>query len=109
MNRLRGAQFLLTFVFLGQMATRASNLDTIGVTLLQAATTNVNGARIRMAQPEAGYETATNWEVNPGAGRDEQTKRRPAERDECGAVFLAVAMSVIFSSIRFLSRLSKTN
>ena len=60
--------FLLTFVFLGQMAARASNLDTIGVTLLQTVTTNVNGAGIRVAQPEAGYEPGTNWEVNPGAG-----------------------------------------
>ena len=49
------------------MAARAQNLDTIGVTLLQTVTTNVNGAGIRVAQPEAGYGTATNWEVNPGA------------------------------------------
>jgi hypothetical protein len=66
--KLRGAQFLLALVILGQMAARASNLDTIGVTLLQAVTTNVNGAGIHVAQPEAGYGTATNWEVNPGAG-----------------------------------------
>jgi hypothetical protein len=65
--KLRGAQFLLAFVFLGHMAARASNLDTIGVTLLQTVTTNVNGAGIRVAQPEAGYETATNWQVNPSA------------------------------------------
>jgi hypothetical protein len=62
--KLRGAQFLLAFVCLGQMAARASNLDTIGVTLLQAVTTNVNGAGIRVGQAEAG---APNWEVNPGA------------------------------------------
>src|ERR1035441_2645259 len=37
----RGAQFLLAFVFLGQMAARASNLDTIGVTLLRTVTTNI--------------------------------------------------------------------
>ncbi len=67
MNRLRGAQFLLPFVFLGQMAVHALNLDTIGVTLLQVVTTNVNGTGIRVAQPEAGYGTTTNWEVNPGA------------------------------------------
>jgi hypothetical protein len=67
MNKLRGAQFLLAFVFLGQMAARAQNFD-IGVTLLQAVTTNVNGSGIRVAQPEAGDGTATNWEVNPGAG-----------------------------------------
>lgn len=67
MNQLRGAQFVLTFAFLGQVAVHASNLDTIGVTLLQAVTTNVNGAGIRVAQPEAGYGATTNWEVNPGA------------------------------------------
>jgi hypothetical protein len=60
----RGAQFLLAFVILGQMAARASNLDTIGVTLLRAVTTNVNGAGIRVGQAEAG---APYWEVNPGA------------------------------------------
>jgi len=66
--KLRGSQFLLAFVFLGQMAARAQNLDTIGVTLLQAVTTNVNGTGIRVAQPEAAeYGTTTNWEVNPGA------------------------------------------
>lgn len=66
--KLRGAQFLLAFIFLGQMAARAQNLDTIGVTLLQAVTTNVNGAGIRVAQPEAAESgTTTNWEVNPGA------------------------------------------
>jgi hypothetical protein len=62
--KLRGAQFLLALVFLGQMAARASNLDTIGVTLLRTVTTNVNGAGIHVGQAEAG---APNWEVNPGA------------------------------------------
>jgi hypothetical protein len=64
----RGTQCLWILILSGQMAAHASNLDTIGVTLLQAVTTNVNGAGIRVAQPEAGYGTATNWEVNPGAG-----------------------------------------
>jgi hypothetical protein len=49
------------------MAVHASNLDTIGVTLLRTVTTNVNGAGIRVAQPESGSGTATNWQVNPGA------------------------------------------
>jgi len=30
-------------------------------------TTNVNGAGIRVAQPEADFDLGTNWEVNPGA------------------------------------------
>jgi hypothetical protein len=47
------------------MAVQAQNLDTIGVTLLQTVTTNVNGAGIRVAQPEANNgPTTTNWEVN---------------------------------------------
>ena len=49
---------------------RAQNLDTIGVTLLQSVTTNLNGMGIRVAQPEADFDLGTNWEVNPGvAGR----------------------------------------
>ncbi|MDE3068078.1 MAG: S8 family serine peptidase [Verrucomicrobiota bacterium] len=46
----------------------ASNLDTVGVTLLGAMTTNLNGAGVRVAQAEA--ELSTNpptWEVAPGA------------------------------------------
>lgn len=41
-----------------------SYLDTIGATLLQRVTTNLNGKGIRVAQAEAGAPT---WEVNPGA------------------------------------------
>ncbi|MGH7952293.1 MAG: hypothetical protein ACREFE_10290, partial [Limisphaerales bacterium] len=49
-------------------AVRASNLDTIGVTLLRMVTTNLNGAGIPVGQAEA--QDSTNpptWEVNPGA------------------------------------------
>src|SRR5664280_1087615 len=68
MNRLRGAQFLLAFACSGQMAVHASNFDIIGVTLLWTVTTNVNGAGIRVAQPEANNgPITTNWQVNPGA------------------------------------------
>ena len=68
----RGTQCLWILILLGRMAARASNLDTIGVTLLRAVTTNINGAGIRVAQAEAGYETATNWQVNPSASGIEQ-------------------------------------
>jgi hypothetical protein len=61
----RGIQCLWILILSGQIAGRASNLDTIGVTLLQAVTTNVNGAGIRVAQPEAGNGATTNWQVNP--------------------------------------------
>jgi hypothetical protein len=46
---------------------RSQSLDQIGVTLLSEVTTNVDGTGIRVAQPEAGYDLGTNWEVNPGA------------------------------------------
>ena len=63
--KLRGAPFLLAFICLGQMATQAQYLDTIGVTLLGTVTTNVNGTGIRVAQPEANNgPTTTNWQVN---------------------------------------------
>ncbi len=49
-------------------AVRAQNLDVIGVTLLQAVTTNLNGAGIRVAQPEASLTVdLTSWEVDPAA------------------------------------------
>jgi len=62
---------LLVFLGTGQMALNihASNLDTVGVTLLQTVTTNVNGAGVHVAQPEAAdpnTSPGTNtWEVNP--------------------------------------------
>ncbi len=57
---------LILTVFCGGLL-RATNLDTIGVTVLRAVTTNLNGAGIRVAQPEA-IESAgtTNFEVSPG-------------------------------------------
>jgi hypothetical protein len=45
-------------------AARASNLDTIGLTLLHSVT-NLNGAGIRVGHAEAGTPTANNWEPNP--------------------------------------------
>jgi Subtilase family len=46
---------------------QGQNLDQIGLTILRAVTTNLNGAGIRVAQPEASYDLGTNWEVNPAA------------------------------------------
>jgi hypothetical protein len=69
MKRLLKQKRALVLVFgsLFCAAVHASNLDTIGVTLLRMVTTNVDGSGIRVAQPEAGYDQVTNWEVNPGA------------------------------------------
>jgi len=47
----------------------ASVLDTNGVTLLRATTTNLNGAGIRIAQPEASGNTNTlDFQINPADG-----------------------------------------
>src|SRR5471030_128031 len=50
---------------------RSQSLDQIGVTLLRAVTTNLNGAGIRVGQPEAddqGTPPGMNtWEVRPNA------------------------------------------
>jgi hypothetical protein len=61
---------LLIFIGAFQIVSRlhSSNLDTVGVTLLRTETTNVNGAGIRVAQPEAGLDTNNPpmiWEINP--------------------------------------------
>jgi hypothetical protein len=65
--KLRCAPILLAFGFLMPAASRASNLDAIGITLMRAVTTNLDGAGTRVGQVEGGYESATNWQVNPGA------------------------------------------
>jgi hypothetical protein len=66
----RKAALVFSFILLGGLALRASNLDTIGVTLLRAFTTNVDGTGIRVAQPEAAQDTNNPplvWQVNPAA------------------------------------------
>lgn len=59
--------FTLFLIFAGiSFAVHASNLDTIGVTLLRTETANVNGSGVRVAQPEASLSTNSPvWEVNP--------------------------------------------
>jgi hypothetical protein len=59
----------LIFILLGFLCAvvRAQNPGLTGVTLLRTMTTNLDGTGIRVAQPEAGYDQATNWEVNPAA------------------------------------------
>jgi hypothetical protein len=67
---LRRAKYLLVAAIVAATAVRVVSQDIIGVALLSTVTTNVNGAGVRVAQPEAGYDQAddyTNWEVNPGA------------------------------------------
>ncbi len=62
---MRWIRLLLIAVFLAPAAARAQGLGPIGVTLLRAVTTNLNGTGICVAQPEANDGT-NNWEVNPG-------------------------------------------
>ncbi len=60
----RAVVFSLATIFSALPAARAQSLDQIGVTLLRATTTNLNGAGIRVAQAEA---SAPAFEVNPAA------------------------------------------
>lgn len=46
---------------------KAQSLDQIGVTLLRAVTTNLNGAGIRVAQPEPGDGNVNYWQVGPAS------------------------------------------
>ncbi|HEU6447880.1 MAG TPA: S8 family serine peptidase [Verrucomicrobiae bacterium] len=60
-------QFALVFLLNGFfLISRASNLDTIGVTLLRETTTNLDGSNIQVGQAEAGDGAAAKWQVNPG-------------------------------------------
>jgi hypothetical protein len=59
---------VLVTVFLSLASTvcvPAQYLNVIGVTLLRATTTNLDGSGIRVAQVEAGYGAAVYWQVNP--------------------------------------------
>jgi len=61
---------ILAFIFAGFfcVTVRAQDLNTLGVSLLRAMTTNLNGTGIHVGQPEAynGDNGSTNsWEVNP--------------------------------------------
>jgi hypothetical protein len=67
------------------MAARAQNLDTIGVTLLQTVTTNLNGAGIRVAQPEA------NTDINPSDPSAFEV--RPATVNQPAGLFTYISSS----------------
>ena len=71
MNRLPKRIVTLVLALLFPAAVYSQDLDMIGVTLLRAVTTNVNGSGIRVAQPEANTDGNTNdpsaFEVNPAA------------------------------------------
>ncbi len=74
MNRLTCQAAILAAVLTGGfiLPSPAQSLDQIGVTLLRSVTTNLDGSGIRVAQPEAGYDQVTNWEVNPAASLVQQ-------------------------------------
>ena len=58
---------LLAVFILICASSQATTLDTIGMTLLRAMTTNLNGAGIRVAHPEAQVSTnPPSWQVNAG-------------------------------------------
>ena len=61
-------------LLMGCVPLRATGLDQIGVTLLRAMTTNVDGSGIRVAQPEA--PDGGNWEINPASSLVQQPVSR---------------------------------
>jgi hypothetical protein len=71
MNRLICRAAALASLLAGGFipSARAQNLDQIGVTILRAVTTNLDGSGIHVAQPEANTDSNTNhpsaFEVNP--------------------------------------------
>ncbi len=65
MNRRICQTVAFAILLMGGLPLQATSLDQIGVTLLRAMTTNVDGSGIRVAQPEAQEFGTTNWEVNP--------------------------------------------
>jgi hypothetical protein len=60
---------LIASASLAGASSRASSLDIIGLTVLRATTTNLDGTGIPILQveAEASASPATNWEVNPAA------------------------------------------
>jgi hypothetical protein len=74
LKMFRCAQVLLMLALLGRADAGAQTLDAVGVTVLRAVTTNLNGAGIRVAQVEANngdtngiFHGTNSWEVNPTA------------------------------------------
>ena len=64
-RRKAPAIFICTIVFC--LTAAAQDLNMVGLTLLRAVTTNVDGKGIRVAQVEATTAlNATNFEANPG-------------------------------------------
>jgi hypothetical protein len=55
----------LPLVLFCSISLRAGDLDTIGVTVLRQIDPTVAGTGVRVAQPEAGDNEVTNWEVTP--------------------------------------------
>ena len=58
--------WIIAFILLACATARAQVPKSVGLTLLEAVTTNVNGSGVRVGQPEAEDSNDTNnWEVNP--------------------------------------------
>jgi hypothetical protein len=72
LQRKRALVLFLAVIFC--TAVHAQDLNMVGLGLLRAVATNVDGAGIRVAQPEAGFDQVTNWEVNPA----DSSVQRPA-------------------------------
>ncbi|HSY19553.1 MAG TPA: hypothetical protein VK815_14525 [Candidatus Acidoferrales bacterium] len=66
MNAFAKTGLFFTTALLFCHATRGDFQDDIGLRAMRA-TASLDGSGIRLAQPEAGFGSATNWEVNPSA------------------------------------------
>ena len=68
----RGARLIaspsVALILVASLTAQAATLDTIGVNLLRATTTNLDGTGIRVAQVEA-PGSSNDWEVDPGDSR----------------------------------------
>jgi Subtilase family len=61
----RSSIWIVAFILLACANVRAQNPNTVGFTLLQTLATNLNGAGLRVGQPEALDGGSNNFEVNP--------------------------------------------
>jgi hypothetical protein len=64
----RGGIWIVAVIVFACTNVRAQVPNSVGLTLLEAVTTNLNGSGVRVGQPEAEDSTDTNnWEVNPSS------------------------------------------
>lgn len=66
----RSEAWIVACILLFCATVHAQNPNTVGFTLLQTFTTNLNGAGVRVGQAEAENTSSNDWEVNPASVPD---------------------------------------